>query len=250
MSWGALSWVYLAWNSLGFLNLCDCFLPHFREVFNYYLLKYCLMVFLFVFFFWDSYDLNVGVLALSQRSLRLSSFLLIRFSFFLSDSFIYTILSSTSLILSSASVILLFVPSRAFFISFSALFIIYWLFLISYRSLLNLSCIFSILVSRLLFCDSICFQDFWSFSLSLFGILYQVYSLSLPLWFGGHLSCSFTFWVFLCLFILFILLFGVAFLYTGSLWSSLYCGVSSLWVGLYRWLVKVSWLGKLVSVFW
>ena len=33
-------------------------------------------------------------------------------------------------------------------------------------------------------------------------------------------------------------------LYSGSLWSSLYCGVSSLCVGLYRWLVKVSWLGK------
>ena len=44
--------------------------------------------------------------------------------------------------------------------------------------------------------------------------------------------------------------FGVAFLYSGSLWSSLYCGVSSLWVGLYRWLVNVSWLEKLVSVFW
>ena len=42
----------------------------------------------------------------------------------------------------------------------------------------------------------------------------------------------------------------MAFLYSGSLWSSLYCGVSSLWVGLYRQLVKVSWLGKLVSVFW
>ena len=42
----------------------------------------------------------------------------------------------------------------------------------------------------------------------------------------------------------------MAFLYSGSLWSSLYCRVSSLWVGLYRWLVKVSWLGKLVSVFW
>jgi len=44
--------------------------------------------------------------------------------------------------------------------------------------------------------------------------------------------------------------FGVSFLYSGSLWSSLYCGVSSLCVGLYRWLVKVSWLRKLVSVFW
>src|SRR5574341_1022557 len=64
-------------------------------------------------------------LILSWMSLRLSSFLLIRFSFFLSDSFISTILSSTSLILSSASVILLFVASRVFFISFIALFIIY-----------------------------------------------------------------------------------------------------------------------------
>ena len=30
----------------------------------------------------------------------------------------------------------------------------------------------------------------------------------------------------------------------------LYCGGSSLWVGLDKWLVKVSWLGNLVSVFW
>jgi len=30
----------------------------------------------------------------------------------------------------------------------------------------------------------------------------------------------------------------------------LYCGGSSLWMGLDKWLVKVSWLGKLVSVFW
>ena len=44
--------------------------------------------------------------------------------------------------------------------------------------------------------------------------------------------------------------FGVAFLYSGNLWSSLYYGVSSLWVGLYQWLVKVSCLGKLVSEFW
>ena len=60
----------------------------------------------------------LGHLTLSWRSLRLSSFLLICFSFFLSDSFISTILSSISLILSSASVILLFVVSRVFLISF------------------------------------------------------------------------------------------------------------------------------------
>ena len=44
-------------------------------------------------------------------------------------------------------------------------------------------------------------------------------------------------------------MFGVVFVYSGSLLISLYCGISSLWVGLYQWLVKVSWLRKLVSVF-
>ena len=61
MFWGVLPWVYPVWDSLGFLDLGDYFLPHFREVFNYYLFRYFLMVFFFVFFFWDSYDLNVGV---------------------------------------------------------------------------------------------------------------------------------------------------------------------------------------------
>ena len=40
--------------------------------------------------------------------------------------------------------------------------------------------------------------------------------------------------------LVYIAVFGVAFLYSGSLWSSFYCGVSSLWVGLDGWLVKVS----------
>ena len=38
VSWGVLPWVYPIWDSLGFLDLSDYFLPHFREVFNYYLL--------------------------------------------------------------------------------------------------------------------------------------------------------------------------------------------------------------------
>ena len=59
MSWGVSPWVYPVWDSLGFLDLGDYFLPHFREVFNYYLLKYFLMVFLFVFFFCNPYDSNV-----------------------------------------------------------------------------------------------------------------------------------------------------------------------------------------------
>ena len=47
------------WDSLGFLDLGDYFLPHFREVFGNYL-KYFLMVSLFFFFFWNSYDSNIG----------------------------------------------------------------------------------------------------------------------------------------------------------------------------------------------
>ena len=102
-------WVYSVWDSLGFLDLGGYFLHCFREVSNYYLLKYFLMAFLFVFFFWYSYDLNVGVLNIVPE---VSEIILISFnSFFLSAS---NILSSTSLILSSDSVILLLVPSRVF----------------------------------------------------------------------------------------------------------------------------------------
>ena len=52
-------WVNPVWDSLGFLDLGGYFLPHFREVSNYYLLKYFLMAFLFFFFFWDFYVSNV-----------------------------------------------------------------------------------------------------------------------------------------------------------------------------------------------
>ena len=60
MSWGVSAWDHPVWDSLGFLDLGSYFLSHFREVFNYYLLKYLLMAFLFVFYFWNSYDSNVG----------------------------------------------------------------------------------------------------------------------------------------------------------------------------------------------
>jgi len=122
MCLGVLPWVYPVWHSLGFLDLGDNFLPQFREVFNYYLLKYFLMVFLFVFCFWDSYDSNVGAFN-TVPEVSLSSFLLIHFSFFLSDYFYHSIFYSTNPIF--ASIILLFVPFRVFLISFIALFIIY-----------------------------------------------------------------------------------------------------------------------------
>ena len=107
-----MPWVYPVWDSLGFLDLSDYFPPHFRQVFNYYL-KYFLMVFLFVFF-WDSYDSNVPMFNIVPD---VSEIVLVSFDYFffsLSVSFIYTILSSTSLILSSASVIYCWFPPECF----------------------------------------------------------------------------------------------------------------------------------------
>ena len=88
MSWGVLPWVYPVWDSLGFLDLGGYFLPHFREVFNYYLLKYFLMVFLFVLFLWDSYDLDVWAFNIV---LEVSEIVLISFNsfFFFPLCFIY-----------------------------------------------------------------------------------------------------------------------------------------------------------------
>ena len=80
MSWGVLPWVYPVWDSLGFLDLGGYFFPHFREVFNYYLLKYFLMAFLLSSSSGTPVIQILGHLTLSQRSLRLSSFLLILFS--------------------------------------------------------------------------------------------------------------------------------------------------------------------------
>ena len=66
------------WDSLGVLDLGDYFLPHFGKVFDYYL-KYFPMVFLFVFFFWDSYDSNVGAF---NTFLEVSEIVLISFNSF------------------------------------------------------------------------------------------------------------------------------------------------------------------------
>jgi len=78
VSWGVSRWVYPVWDSLGFLNLGGYFLPHFREVFNYYLLKYFLTAFLIVFF-WHSYDLNVGAFDIVPE---VSEVVLISFNYF------------------------------------------------------------------------------------------------------------------------------------------------------------------------
>ena len=108
MSSSVSPWVYPVLDSLDFLDLSGYFLPHFREVFNYYLLKYFLMAFLFVFFFWDSYDSKVGAFDIVPEVSEVVLISFTSFSFLLFASFISTILSSTSLNLSSALVILLF----------------------------------------------------------------------------------------------------------------------------------------------
>ena len=78
----------------------------------------------------------------------------------------------------------------------------------SSMSLSNISCIIWILFSRLFICNSILFSIFWI----IFTIIFlNAFSDRLPIsssfvWFGVHLSYSFTWWIFICLFILFWLL--------------------------------------------
>ena len=208
---------FILFGTLSFLDLGGYFLPHFRKLFNYYLLKYFLMVFLFVFVFWDSYDSNVGTFDIVPE---VSEVVLISFnSFFFSATFISTILSSTSLILSSVSVILLLVLSRVLF----HLLLHYLLLIdsfISSMSLLNISCIFSILVSRLFICNSILFSRFWIiFTIIIWNSLSGRFPISSSfLLFGGHLSCSFVCWVFICLSSCLCCCVWGGLLFAGSLW--------------------------------
>ena len=66
-------WVSWTWVAISF--------PILGKFSTIILLKYFLMAFLFVFFFWDSYDSNVGEFNIVPEVLRLSSFLLIHVSF-------------------------------------------------------------------------------------------------------------------------------------------------------------------------
>ena len=127
MSWGVSSCVYPVWDSLSFLDLGGYFLPHFREVFNYYLLKYFLMAFLLSSSSGTPMIRMLGHLTLSQRSLRLFSFLLILF-FFFPLCFIYfhhsTFHLTYPVFCLSYSEVILLVPSRVLLISVIILFII------------------------------------------------------------------------------------------------------------------------------
>ena len=75
-------------------------------------------------------------------------------------------------------------------------------------SLLNITFIYYIFDSRLYNCNSILFSRFWIIFII---IILNSFSGRFPIsssfvWLGGHFSCSFTCWVFRCLFILFRLL--------------------------------------------
>ena len=169
---------------------------HVREVFSYYLFKYLLRLFL------STSGISVMrilmCLMLSQRSLKLSSFIFIRLLQFCFMAVISTILSSSSLTHSSASLILLLICSSVLFIAISVLFILICWFFSSSRSLLNSSCMFS-------FSASILYLRSWiTFTVSSPNSFLGWFPISISLsCFSGVLSCP-SFWkIFLCFHLLF-----------------------------------------------
>ena len=181
---GVLPWIYPVWDSLAFLDLDAYFLHHSGEVFKYYLLKYFLMTFLFVFFFWDTYDSNVRAFNIVPE---VSEVVLISFNYFFLFSSLLHLFPPFYLpphLSYLLPVILLLVPSRVLLISVIALFIIDWLFFISSRSLLSFlasSQSFSLFYLSVI---PFVFKILGSSLLSLFWILFQVDFLSPPLLFG------------------------------------------------------------------
>ena len=149
MSWCVSPWVYSIWDSLCLLDLIDNFFSHVGEIFNSNLFKKFLIPFLFLYFFWDAYNSNVGVFDIVLEVSETSQFFSF-FTIFCSSEVSSTILSPSSLIHSSASDILLLIPSRVFLILVIVLFVSVCLFFNSSRSLLIHSCISSILFSRFL----------------------------------------------------------------------------------------------------
>ena len=170
MSWHVSPWIYPVWESLYFLDLIDLidyFLSHIREVLTIIFSN----IFSDHFFFSSSSGTPIiqmlVCLMLSQRFLKLSSILFIPFSLFCSLAVISSILSSSSLIRSSASVFLLLIPSRVFLVFLIVLFITVYLLFSSSRSLVNVSCIFSVPFPRFW----IIFTVGFLFLLRLFGLV-------------------------------------------------------------------------------
>ena len=110
-------WAYPACESLDFPDLFDYFLSHVRDLFSYYFFKY----FLGSFSLFSPTGTPIMWMLLSQRSLRLCSFLFTLFAIFCFAEVISIILSIRSLIYSSVSIILLLFPSSVLFISVCSL---------------------------------------------------------------------------------------------------------------------------------
>ena len=70
---------FLWYGTLHFLDLIDSFFSQTEEVFDYNLFKKFLRPFLFLFFFWDPYNLNVGAFDIVPEVSETPQF----FSFFL-----------------------------------------------------------------------------------------------------------------------------------------------------------------------
>ena len=87
VSRGVLLWIYPVWDSLGFLDFGGYFLPHFRESFEYHLLKYSSCPFILSPSSRTPMIWMLDCLTLSQGPLRLSSFN--TFFFFSPLCFIY-----------------------------------------------------------------------------------------------------------------------------------------------------------------
>ena len=107
-------------------------------------------------------------------------------------------------------------------------------------------------MSLVFICNSILFSRLGLSSLPLFWNIFQIDSLSSPLLFGlvgfyhahspaGYFS-AFSFCLLCCVCGLLSASWGVI--------VPLNCEACSLWLGFDQWLVKTSWLGKLLSVFW
>ena len=62
---------FILYGTVCLLGLIDYFLFHVGEIFNYNLFKNFLIPFLFLFFFWDPYNSNVGVFDSSDSDILL-----------------------------------------------------------------------------------------------------------------------------------------------------------------------------------
>ena len=172
---------------------------------------------------------------MSQRSLRVFSFLFFFFLFHSSD-FYHSLPADLFVLL-----------SHLFFYWF-LLDYFYFSYCIVHLCSLNILGLLKMFLVSSQSVPPFVFQDLGSSLLSLFWILFQVDSLS-PLLFDfyhvpsrGELFPAFSFCLHCCVW--------DAFSEGWNIMVPFNCGVFSLWMGFYQCLVKVSWMGKLVSVLW